>query len=573
MNNPEINNEVKYIPNGLPGGIFIYRADGNEDILYADQNVIDLFDCHSINEFRELTNNSFKGMVFEDDLEKVENGIQSQTMFGEKRHDYVRYRIKTKKGVIKYIEDFGHLMHGADGHSYFYVFIIDVNQDEFFNRNKNSYAEAQVLSLNYENDPLTGLFNMTHFYHNVQDLIAIPEKQSNLSIIYMDIMNFKLFNERYGFQKGDELLFKIARVLWKVYPDHQIARFSDDHFVICTSSENIEEKITSVHDSVLNIEEGTKVELRTGIYTIEDNCKDVGLACDHARLACNSIKKRYDVYHIFYDSGLRDKLKKQQYVIDHLDQAIENEYLQVFYQPVIRVSTGKICGYEALARWKDPKLGMLSPFDFIDTLEQFHLIHKLDLFMVRKVCEDYKSLSAAGEPTVPVSINLSRLDFQLCNIYDKVNSILTSMEVPLSMLDIEITESALNENAEFMKEEIRRFHDNGYQIWIDDFGSGYSSLNVLVEYVFDVLKLDMKFLRSFDQNPRTGALINYIVQAAKEMGIQTLAEGVETKNHFEFLKKIGCNKAQGYLFSKPLPMAEVREATRQAGLEWEIAEV
>lgn len=565
---------MRDIPTGLPGGFFIYEASGEEKILFADENVINLFGCETFEEFLDYIGGSFKGMVYDEDLHKIENEITAQTMFGEKRHDYVRYRIRTKQGDLRYIEDFGHLLHGLNGNSFFYVFIIDVDQDEYFNRNRNSFAEAQILSANQETDSLTGLFNMSFFYQSVQALLSSPEnRRLDFAFIHFDIPNFKLYNERYGFRIGDELLCEVARILRNTFADGTVARFSDDHFVVCSMGHTKKETADSVESVIkllLQAEDANKrVRLKAGIYYMDDRMAEVGLACDHARLACNSIKGRHDINYCVYDEMLREKLRKQQYVVDHVDEAIENEYIKVYYQPVIRVATGEICGYEALARWVDPVMGFLSPADFIETLEHFHLIHQVDIFILRKVCEDYKRLKEAGEPLVPVSINLSRLDFELCDIVGTIEKVREEYDVPREMLDLEVTESALNDNSDLIKNETQRLHDMGYHIWIDDFGSGYSSLNVLTEYTFDVLKLDLVFLRSYDHNPKAGALLSYIIGGAKALNIQPLTEGVETEEHYEFLKEAGCERAQGYYFGKPQPMEETRTMTRGKGLKWE----
>ena len=564
----------QFVPTGLPGGFFIYEAGGNEEILFAEENVIRLFGCETMEEFREYTGNTFKGMVYDEDLHKIENEITAQTMFGEKRHDYVRYRIVTKQGEIRYIEDFGHLLHGNDGRSYFYVFIIDVDQDEYLNHSRNSFAEAQVLSMNQETDALTGLFNMSFFYQKVQMFLATPEsRRMEVSFIHFDIPNFKLYNERYGFRLGDELLCEFARIIRNVFIDGTVARFSDDHFVVCAcakSRDELTEKVEQVYNRMLTHEEINKrIRIKVGIYYLDDRMAEVGLACDHARLACNSIKGRHDVNYCVYDEMLREKLRKQQYVVDHIDEAVEKGYIHVYYQPVIRVNSGKICGYEALVRWIDPVLGFLSPADFIETLEQYHLIHIVDSYVVRRVCKDYRSLKDAGEPVVPVSVNLSRLDFELGDIFSVIENAVKEFDVPYHMLDLEITESALNENSDHIKRATEKFHKMGFHVWIDDFGSGYSSLNILSEYTFDVLKLDLVFLRSYDNNPRTATLLEYIVQGALGLGLEPLTEGVETKEHFDFLKKIGCIRAQGYYFGKPMPMEETRKITAEKGMRWE----
>ena len=562
-----------HIPTGLPGGFFIYENNEKEQILFAEENVIRMYGCETLEEFREFTGNSFHGMVHPDDLHKIENQIQAQTMFGEKRHDYVRYRIRTKQGEVRYIEDFGHLLHGRNGKSFFYVFIVDVDQNEYLNRNRNSFAEAEILSQNQETDPLTGLFNMAFFYQSVQMLLSTPENRRKLiSIVHFDIPNFKLFNGRNGFQLGDDLLCELAKTIREEFAGGIAARFSDDHFVVCSmgSKEQVTKRVEAVVKRILQSEDtAMRVRVKAGIYYMADRMTEIGLACDHARLACNSIKNRHDVYYCIYDELLRDRLRKQQYVVDHVDEAIERDYIKVYYQPVVRVKTGEICGYEALVRWVDPKIGVLSPADFIETLEQFHLIHKIDAYVVEQVCRDYHRVIENGDVIVPASINFSRLDFELCDIFGLVEKTRERYNVPRNMLDLEITESVLNDNFGHIKEECDKMRKLGYQIWLDDFGSGYSSLNTLTEYDFDVLKMDMVFLRSYDHNPKAGTLMTYIVEGARSLGLLPLCEGVETEEHYEFLKKIGCEKAQGFYFGKPMPMDETKAFTSGKGMKWE----
>ena len=561
------------IPSGLPGGFFIYEAEGDETILFAETNVVNMYGCDSFDEFMEYVGGSFRGMVHPDDLHKVENQIQAQTIFSEKRHDYVRYRIVTKSGDVRYIEDFGHLLHWKNGKSFYYVFIVDVDQNEFFNRNRNSYAEAEILSANNETDPLTGLLNMSFFYQKVQAMITAPgARRMSISFVHFNIPNFKLYNERNGFKLGDELLCDLAKAIHDAFEDAAVARFSDDNFFVCSvdTRDNTLAKVDAVYKSMLLSDDvNKKIRIKAGVYFLDDKYAEVGLSCDHARLACNSIKGRHDVNYCVYDEMLRDKMRRQQYVVDHIDEAIEKDYIQVFYQPVIRVATGDICGYEALVRWVDPQYGTLRPADFVETLEQFHLIHMLDQNVIKRVCMDYKELADAGEPLVPISINISRLDFELCHIFGIVEQTCAEYGVPREMLDLEITESALNENVEYIKSECNRMISLGYHIWLDDFGSGYSSLNTMVEYKFDVLKLDLIFLRNLEKYPKTSTLMTFIVEGAKGLGLSPLCEGVETKEQYEFLKKIGCERAQGFYFGKAMPMKETRAFTAEKGMKWE----
>ncbi len=567
-----IETDVGKVPTGLPGGFFIYEAEGEETLLFADANVITLYGCKTFEEFKDYVGGSFKGMVHPEDLYKIENQIQAQTVFGDKRHDYVRYRILAKDGSTKYIEDFGHLLHWVDGKSFFYVFIVDVDKNEYYNSTRNSYAEAEVLASDRETDKLTGLLNMSFFYHKVQTLLSSADIwREDCAFIHFDIPNFKLYNERHGFKLGDELLCDLARNISEVFYNGTVARFSDDHFVVfvaASKSEVIENVEEVYRRMVLADDVNKKVRIKAGIYFVDDQRSEVGLACDHARLACNTIKNRHDLNYCIYDELLRDKMRRQQYVVDHIDEAIACDYIKVFYQPIIRVATGEVCGMEALVRWVDPSVGMLSPLDFIETLEHFHLIHLVDEFMVKKVCQDYRVLLDSGAPVVPFSVNISRLDFDVCSVLKLLSDFCEIYDVPSYMIEVEITESAFNDNTGLIKEEVAKIRNAGFEIWVDDFGSGYSSLNTIAEYDFDVLKLDLIFLKSFS-NLRTRTLMSYIIKGANDLGVKPLCEGVETEEHYQFLKQIGCERAQGYYFGKPMPLEDTLEEIRQKGLRFE----
>lgn len=565
------------IPTGLPGGFFIYEAGGDEKVIFAETNIVKLFGCDTYEEFLEFIGGTFKGMVHPDDLLKIENQIEAQTIYAEKRHDYVRYRIVTKQGEIRYVEDFGHLLHGANGKSFYYVFIVDVDQNEYLNTSRNSYAEAEALASNRETDELTGLFNMAFFYNKVQILLGQPDiRRQDVSFVHFDIPNFKLYNERHGFKMGDELLRDLGRTIKEVFVGATVARFSDDHFVVFTTlpKDEVVECVEEVYKSMLLSEDvNKKVKVKAGIYYMDDQRAEVGLACDHARLACNSIKNRHDVNYCIYDDIIRDGLRRQQFVVDHIDDAIANDYIKVFYQPIIRVKTGEICGYEALVRWVDPDDGMLPPGYFIETLEHFHLIHFVDEYVVKKVCQDYRRLCDEGEALVPFSVNVSRLDFEVCDVYKMLSDYCEIYDVPREMIDVEITESAFSDNTGLIKDACEKIRKAGHEIWIDDFGSGYSSLTTLADYEFDVLKLDMVFLRSIDKNPKTKTLMNYIIKTSTEMGLSSLCEGVETKEHYQFLKDAGCEKAQGYYFGKPMPLDEMLDTMYDKGMQWELVTI
>ncbi|MBQ8920535.1 MAG: EAL domain-containing protein [Oscillospiraceae bacterium] len=412
-------------------------------------------------------------------------------------------------------------------------------------------------------DELTGIHNMLYFRTEAERLLGyVTTDRESIIYLFMDIENFKSYNEKYGFHAGNEVLIQIANAIETCFKGSLVSRFSDDHFVVLTRKDGCMEKIARISEEIKKCQREVHLELKCGAYQPVGDEADPSLACDRARFACNSIKKHYDRSFRYYDKSLEDKFQLKQYIVNNIDNAIENGYIKVYYQPVVSTETGKICGLEALARWQDPNYGLLPPGAFIEILEEYRQIYKLDRYIIEQVCRDYVESVKTGQPFVPVSLNFSRLDFELCDIVGHLTETVQRYQVPKEYMEIEITESALTDQQDFLPEAIRKLRKNGYNVWLDDFGSGYSSLNVLKDYQFDVLKIDMKFLSGFESNKKTMPIIKNIISLTQQLEMISLTEGVETQEQFAFLRSIGCNRAQGYLFGKPMPLAELRERIR-----------
>lgn len=255
------------------------------------------------------------------------------------------------------------------------------------------------------------------------------------------------------------------------------------------------------------------------------------------------------------------------YVNSNIEKALENGWVKVYYQPVVRALTGQLCGAESLARWIDPEMGFLTPDKFISALEESRQIHKLDCWIVRQVCSDISERIRNGLDAVPVSINFSRLDLESTDMLKVLEDAVDEYDIPRDYLHVEITESMIVSDADLMTTMIERFRSTGYEVWMDDFGSGYSSLTVLKDYQFDTLKLDMEFLRSL--NDTSKSIITSTVTMAKEINIKTLAEGVETREQVDFLKSIGCGRLQGYFYGKPMPINDFFAHIEETGIEIE----
>ena len=334
--------------------------------------------------------------------------------------------------------------------------------------------------------------------------------------------------------------------------------------------DNLEAKLKEVCQAVNNEVRMPNIAMKAGIGSIETavsvHRRPITTYFDQAKLASDSIKKDATRSIAFYNESMRQSIADRIFILDNLDRAIQKGHIRVYYQPVMRAMTSKLCGCEALARWIDPTKGLLPPDSFIPVLEESRLISRLDCYVIEEVAKLLRYQIDNHFPMVPISVNLSRYDFLLMDPLAFVERIVEQYHIPRYYLRIEVTESALVKNRHLLIEKLHQFHQSGYQVWLDDFGSAYSSLNVLQNYEFDELKIDQGLLRYFNEDSRK--IIRSIVLMAKEMGIHVLAEGAETKEHIDFLRAIGCEKIQGYYYSRPMPYELLREQFQEAG--WQV---
>jgi diguanylate cyclase (GGDEF)-like protein len=424
---------------------------------------------------------------------------------------------------------------------------------------------TQQAEIARNHDKLTGLPNALLFSNYVQDLLFRNPKKRYAFVVF-DLENFKAFNERFGFEEGDGALKFMADTFKSLFGERYVTHVSCDTFRAVGDAAGMKAKIKEAHDKIRGFSTQGVLEIKAGVYVQRVENENVERCFMRARLAEATTKGVYDEYVAVYadEMGARERLKM--YLIAHIDEAVKNEYIKVYYQPVVDINTNKLCGFEALARWDDPEHGFLPPIDFVGILEDAHLIQKLDLFMLKKICEKYREETNLGNKCVPISFNLSRLDFKLSDIYKELTRLTKEYNVPHEMIHIEITESVLDGDEDgYIREQVTRFQKDGFEVWMDDFGSGFSSLNVLKDYDFDFLKIDMMFLRNFTEKSKV--IIRAIVEMAKLLHIGTLSEGVEIKEHLDFLKEIGCDRVQGYYYSKPLPYDEVMAVLKEKGVE------
>mgnify|MGYP002862079409 CR=1 FL=1 len=296
--------------------------------------------------------------------------------------------------------------------------------------------KAESLEIAAVTDELTGLPNMSRFSQLATDYLE-ESKYTNTELIYLffNIENFQTFNDRFGYNGGNELLRSMGQIIRENFPGEPYARQSDDHFVVLTKFEGYDLKVGAVRNSIkYQNKEEVYLDIKVGAYRVKDPDADPRLEVDHARYASTLLKNHADEYYREYDEQLDSDYKLRQYVLNNIDHAIKEGYIKVYYQPVVRTLTGEVCSMEALARWDDPQYGMLSPAAFIPVLEEARLIHKLDTYIIQNICVHYARLQRLKRKIVPVSFNLSRLDFQLCDIHSIIENAIRDNKLPRDIL-------------------------------------------------------------------------------------------------------------------------------------------
>lgn len=423
-----------------------------------------------------------------------------------------------------------------------------------------------------EKDVLTGGYNRRGFLRITERLLNEVPDRTKYAVLFFNVKNFKAVNELFGVESGDVVLQNIFRTLTHSKLSPVItARVESDHFVCLVENKNLDfEELTSVCDNKF-IKDGKCMNLiiRCGIFYVEEKPMKISGMIDRAKLAKRYITDEYVQPYMVYDQSMQVAYVDKAKLAGELQEGIAKEQFKVYYQPVIDTKTGKIASAEALIRWIHPDKGFISPALFIPALEENGHISELDFYVLKKVWQFINDRCENNKFVVPISVNLSWMDF-----YDEImmEKILKEMDRFREngrehMARFEITETsyaAIRENRSGILESLRI---KNAKILLDDFGSGFSSFGMLQDYDFDILKIDMSFIRKIGENPKTKSIVHSIIGMAHEIGIKTVAEGVETEEQVSFLRQSGCDYIQGYYYSKPLPEEEFVEFLEKADAE------
>ena len=425
-------------------------------------------------------------------------------------------------------------------------------------RIKNAIDKSRMIMA--ERDAVTGIYTKFKFYRAVRSML-IEETEETFAFARFDIDRFKMINNFYGMKEGDKVLKSLALELKKistVFDKFVYGRVENDIFAVCMpfKEENVELLVKALQINLRKVNKDYNIKLSCGVYIINDEAVDIPEMYDRASLAAKSCKGKFVQSLAYYDEKMIENMRQEQFIINEVNRAIEEEQFEVYLQPKINLVTDRSYGAEALVRWNHPEKGMMSPGEFIPVYERNGIIGRLDQYMWCHVCMLLRKWLDEGKTPNPISVNVSRVNIYNPHLIKIFKKLLTEFQIPAELLNLELTESAFMEDQDLIMKTMSSLHRLGFKIMMDDFGSGYSSLNVLTDMEVDYLKVDMKFLQDQEFNGKGEKVLTSVIRMAKWLHLPSIVEGVETTEQVDFLKCIGCEYAQGYYYAKPMPVAD-----------------
>jgi diguanylate cyclase (GGDEF)-like protein/PAS domain S-box-containing protein len=421
-------------------------------------------------------------------------------------------------------------------------------------------------------DALTGLPNRKLFLNRLaQDISRVDHSNKRIAVLSIDIDRFTLINETLGPEFGDKVLIEIGKVLsGSVREGDTVARFGNDEFEIALVDVADADDIIFIADRIMkNMSPPMKImdneivaTITMGIAIFPEDGKTANDLLKNATVARCKAQEQGRKSYCFYTSAIDNKASEMFMMERQLFNALKNREFVLHYQPYVDTDTKKITGMEALIRWKSPDRGLVPPGKFIPVLEDSGLIIDVGEWILEESFGQVKKWEQKGLPVVPVSVNLSLIQFRQKNLLETINRMLREFSVRPDLITFEITESAFMQNVAFTISVLDEFKKKGFSLSIDDFGTGYSSLSYLKRFAVDNLKIDISFIREMTTDPDTASIITAIIAMAHSLKIKTIAEGVETEEQWKFLRLLRCDTIQGYYFHKPLPAEEVEKLLR-----------
>lgn len=510
-------------------------------------------------EFKNFLN-TWMDLIHPDDIEIVVETLE-EYLYKKSPYFICKYRLKSKNSNYIWVLTRGKAIRNSDG--------IPIKMaGSHTNIDETKRAEEKINHLAYY-DIVTGLANRTLFDEKLKKCITYSKKnKESFAIIYLDLDNFKTVNDTLGHAFGDLLLKDVATLLKKFIGKYDLAaRLGGDEFVIIIPTFSSYEKLKTIADSIKNefqkpfilSNNEIYITVSIGITIYPNDGEDEQTLLKNADTAMYCAKETGKNNYKFYIPEMNMKIMKKLKLQNDLRNALKNEEFVVYYQPQVNVETGDIIGFEALVRWIHPINGIVSPVKFIPEAEEMGIIIDIGEFVLRSVCKQNMIWQQKGYSPKYIAVNLSPRQFQQKNLLKTIENILNETGLDPQWLEIEITESISMADLDFTVNMLNKFNEIGLQVALDDFGTGYSSLNYLKKLPIQTLKIDKSFVDDITSNPKELAIAKTIATLAHTLNLSIVAEGVETEEQLLLLKQLKCDKAQGYLFSKPLPAEEIEK--------------
>lgn len=425
---------------------------------------------------------------------------------------------------------------------------------------RSKLAAFQQLKYVAEYDALTGLYNKQNFFTKAREMLSSNPDEAFV-FIRLDVQRFQLINSFFGTQEGDRLICYMARLLAQLVAQMQLCIYGHieaDVFGICVAQKEIDimEMIDKMRGALSCYHLNYNLVPIFGLYRIINNALPVSTFFDYATIAAKECKKSYLSCFVWYSDEMRNKLKRTQEIISEMDTALAQRQFEIYLQPKYNLRTHQPAGAEALVRWRHPEKGIISPGEFIPIFEGNGFITKLDYYVWEQACMLLAAWKEQGLDPQPISVNVSRVNLYHHDFVGIMLELVRRYRLKPRMLQLEMTETAYTDSPEIMCKTVAKLREEGFEILMDDFGSGYSSLNILKDIEVDILKIDMRFLSESASPGRGENIIASVVRMAKWLSIPVVMEGVETSEQVEFLRSINCDYVQGFYFARPIPASE-----------------
>ncbi|WP_196604214.1 sensor domain-containing phosphodiesterase [Pectinatus haikarae] len=557
FNNMHKTADSMYMPAGgeaaandcVRNGHIIYTIGGRNEIRYYNDDFGSILGYSSSDKL-----NYMDELIYAGNIEDIRREQRRQL---QKDNTYqLRYRLKNRNGRPVSVIESGCCMTMEESSFVLNSVIIDIGPLKKIN-------EHFLSSLLY--DELTGIYNKETFYKKTRMVIA-ENSGISFEMMCVDIERFKVINEIFGEEIGNQLLRQIAECLRSTAVTPLVyGRLYADKFVLCYPAENDNRQrfMDILNKMAAAFRHNYKVILCFGVYAVSNRSINVSAMCDKANLALKKVKGRYFMTCGEYDETMHQRLIDEQGFINDMNKALTNREFLFYLQPKYELSTSRIIGAEALVRWLHPQKGFIEPNRFIPIFEENGFIFSLDKYIWEEVCKLLRRWLDEGRPIHPISVNISRVDLYSDELVGFLDELIKKYNIPARLLELELTESAYFNNPEQIVDITQKLQKMGFIILMDDFGSGYSSLNMLKDVNVNVLKVDLKFLQNTSQNNRSGRILNAVVYMAKCLELPIIIEGVETLQQSEFLQSIGCSWVQGYYYSRPIPVKDYEKLIDQ----------